>query len=307
MNSIKLFFNSLSKYGIKDTCNKLLNHLIKYWLDSSTRFIFFFYFNPFKKTSIKTKEYKNINQILLKNQLIETGQEVLDYNIDKDEFVNFYNSNLNIFEDVKYQYYSSPSKQKKIIEYFLSFKFSNLKTDSIILDVASHRSVFPNICSEKKIKVYKQDLYYKEDLNSRILGGNAANISMPDSTFTNIFLHDSIQHFDNNDDSNFIAEACRLLKPNGKLFLAPIYLYPNDVIFIDPKFSKVQTNFKNDYELIYLKNYNNKFGRNFNPSSFYHRFIKPFRNFDVKIYHIKNSIDFDSLGLINFFGIWTKK
>ena len=150
MSVIKLLINSLSKYGIIITYDKILNFLIKYWLNSLPRFIIFFYLNPFKKTSIKTKEYKTINQIQLKENLIETGQEVLDFSIDKDEFHDFYNSNLEIFEDVNYQYFSSPSKKKKIIEYFLSFKFSNFNTESVILDVASHRSVFPSMCVWKK-------------------------------------------------------------------------------------------------------------------------------------------------------------
>ena len=44
-------------------------------------------------------------------------------------------------------------------------------------------------------------------MSSFILGGNAVNIPMPDSSFNNIFLHDSIQHFDKDDDYKFLRSA----------------------------------------------------------------------------------------------------
>ena len=108
-------------------------------------------------------------------------------------------------------------------------------------------------------------------MSSFILGGNAVNIPMPDSSFNNIFLHDSIQHFDKDDDYKFFYEAHRLLKKGGKLFIAPIYLLPQNTVFVDPKYSNNKLSFNHNFKKIYLKNYNNTFGRNFSPNDFFNR------------------------------------
>jgi len=300
------FIKSIYNIGLIPTLIKSYKVIDNFWLSSSLRFYIFFVLNPFIKTSIKTREYRGIDENEIKKQLIGTGQSIIDYEIDEVDFNSFCTRYQSIFDNPNYQYYSSPSKSKKIIEYYLSIKFSELNNNSIVLDVASHRSVFPEIMKKNKIKTYKQDLYYKTDFDSFIIGGNAINIPMPDLSFTNIFLHDSIQHFEKKDDINFIKEAYRLLKPNGKLFLVPIYFYNKNIIFVDPKFSRKKNHTAYNYEVLFLRNYNNAFGRNFTPNNFFNRFISPFDFFDVKIYHIVNSDKFDKYGLIKYFGVWDK-
>ena len=145
---------------------------------------------------------------------------------------NAYESWLNqVCYDERYPAYlqsfsGKAALSKKSLEHFLSIKYIDPREEDVIIDVGAHRSPFADIlqCLYTVGSVYKQDIHYPAGIHNNLIGSDAANISLPDGSVDKIVLHCALEHFEGDSDVMFINEAARLLRPNGILFVIPLWL-----------------------------------------------------------------------------------
>jgi hypothetical protein len=115
---------------------------------------------------------------------------------------------------------------KKSLEHFLSVKYIRPREEDVIIDVGAHRSPFADILrSLYNVRcVYRQDIYYPAGIHDNLIGSDAAHIPLADDSVDKIVLHCALEHFEGDSDVMFINEAARLLRPNGMLFVIPLWL-----------------------------------------------------------------------------------
>ena len=74
-------------------------------------------------------------------------------------------------------------------------------------------------------------MIYKDGTHGYQIGGNATHLPLDDSSIYLMTLHNSIEHFEGDDDSLFILECARVLKKSGELIILPIFFLKTDSIY----------------------------------------------------------------------------
>lgn len=122
---------------------------------------------------------------------------------------------------------SSPTApfHEKTLEHYVAFDVLQLGADDVFMDVASNLSRVPDLASGLfGARAYRQDLAYPAGLHGDRIGGFASSVPLEDGSLSAITLHCSFEHFEGEEDTRFIHEAARLLRPGGKLVILPLYL-----------------------------------------------------------------------------------
>lgn len=134
----------------------------------------------------------------------------------------------------------------KSLQHYLSLRLLGIDKKAVYLDVASSKSVFPDILTGnyKVKKVFRQDLLYKKGIHGSHIGSNAVSIPLPGESIDKITLHCSWEHFEYDSDRAFIKEAHRILKKGGGLCIIPLYLAEEYFLITSPavwlhKYAKV--------------------------------------------------------------------
>ena len=129
--------------------------------------------------------------------------------------------------------------REKILEYYLTEKTLALPRGARCLDVASCLSLFPNYAAEHLgWTMIRQDMLYAHshseilfpsitgegDTAIHFLSGDACSLDLEGDCLDAITLHCSFEHFEGDGDRRLMAEAMRVLRPGGKLFIIPFYV-----------------------------------------------------------------------------------
>ncbi|MEW5804431.1 MAG: methyltransferase domain-containing protein [bacterium] len=177
---------------------------------------------------------------------------------------------------------------KKIVEYFLTLKLIGFKETDTYIDVGSWLSPFPDLIREQVRKVYCQDLTYRPGFYQDQIGCNAAHIPLPDKSIDKMTLHCTFEHFEKENDTLFIMEAQRLLKPGGRCFIVPLYLSRDFTNLTDPSmFSLDQVGFDHEATICRRFGFLNRFGRIYSPEELVKRIISVIKDMRVTIYWIE--------------------
>ncbi len=137
------------------------------------------------------------------------------------------------------RYYANSSHflKHKIFQHAITCQLAPPEKGQIWMDVASSSSPFAEILMRHEgVVAYRQDLSYPKGVHGLTIGGNAANIPLPDASIDRISLHCSFEHFEGDSDSGFIQEAGRILKPGGIACIVPIYLCDQRHILSNPRY-----------------------------------------------------------------------
>ena len=97
----------------------------------------------------------------------------------------------------------------------------------------------------------------------------------------------SLEHFEGNADTGLFLELARVLKPGGRVVVAPLYLHRHPVTVTDPRYSAaVDVPFDPD-TVLYCWDWHNRHGRIYSAATLKSRLIDPTRAmFDFCVYEI---------------------
>jgi SAM-dependent methyltransferase len=168
-------------------------------------------------------------------ELQRDGYDVHPYIIDVADYRGYLErANYADFRDY-YQGGRSPNFVEKSLEHYLATKFLELSKDDVYIDIANAGSPVPEIYHVLSgCTVYRQDLAFPAGMNDKVIGGDAAQMPLPDDFATKIALHCSFKHFEQGSDIGFIREAGRVLRTAGRLVILPLYLFNEYAIQTDP-------------------------------------------------------------------------
>ena len=237
--------------------------------------------------------------------LVNLGIDVENYEVDVQEYRQY-------FQDARYvqdfpDYYSF-NLPEKTLEHYIAAKLLQLNDKDIYIDIASQHSPTPEIYHRLfGVKAYLQDLDYPHGLNGNKIGGDAANMPVPDGFATKMALHSSFEHFENGSDRGFIQEVSRILKPGGAVCITPFYLFDEYAIQTDPAVSIPQgVKFDDDATVYCAYGWGKRHGRFYDPERVFSRVCQNLNGMKIKIYSITNAKQVDPSCYVQFAALITK-
>lgn len=182
---------------------------------------------------ISLKDMKEIEELLPKFVPVEK----VDW-FDEIEFTMFEQT-----LDFSREYYKSINRRyrRKMMEYYFVSKildFDHWNTDDIYLDIASANSPFAVYLREKKgINAYALDLEQGAYKNKGYyLQEDATHMHFSDSAVAAISIQSGFEMFVGKTDIDFIKEAGRVLRPEGKAVILPLYMYTIFLSTVSPNY-----------------------------------------------------------------------
>jgi hypothetical protein len=195
------------------------------------------------------------------------------------------------------------AREWKLLEYFVSLELMDVRASDVVVDVASERSVFPDMLEEHYgARVYRQDLTYPPGLHGGRIGGNAASMPVPAEFADLLVLHNSFEHFERSADTEFVREAWRVLRPGGLVCIVPLYLAERYAILTDPLVDTTEVEWDAGAEVLPVAGHRNRFGRFYSPLVLAERVLRPAEacGFDVRLYHFLNIHDLNPTTGLHF-------
>ena len=186
------------------------------------------------------------------------------------------------------------NREIKLLEYFVSLEIADIQPRDVVIDVASEHSIFPTVVRDAcGATVFRQDLIYPPGVHGDRIGGSAASILVADQFADKLVLHNSFEHFEGTADSDFIAEAWRILKPGGMVCIVPLFLSDRYSILSDPLTDRRGIAWDAGAQVIELPGWHNRFGRFYDPTALDARVLSPARElgYDLEILHFMNVTD----------------
>jgi SAM-dependent methyltransferase len=183
---------------------------------------------------------------------------------------------------------------EKALEHFLSFKLINPRREMTGVDIGSCKSVAPLILRETPgCACYEQDLEYPPGIEGTRIGSSADQIPLADQSVDFMTLHCTYEHFEGQADTGFVRECARLLKPNGRVVIVPLYLNPNYVNITgevdQPGRAQVIFDDEASYHCV-IPEWKNRFGRHYSPEFLLRRVLIPCRDLGLQplCYRVRN-------------------
>jgi hypothetical protein len=248
--------------------------------------------NNYEKLSASIREPKKngfpfqpIDDLI--NQLDQLGFEIINYEIDVEGYRQF-------FKEARYQEdfsdYSTLNLHEKSLEHYIAAALLNISEKDVYIDVASCHSPATKIYRNLfKAKTFHQDLSYPPGLHYDMIGGDAANMPVPDNFATKMALHCSFEHFEGDSDIGFIRECGRVLQPGGAMCIIPLYLAAEYCIITDPEIAVAQNvEFEEGVTVSCVKGHNNRFGRYYDPDHLASRIRTNLGEMTLQVFRITN-------------------
>lgn len=124
---------------------------------------------------------------------------------------------------------------EKCLEHYLSYTYLKMEPKEVFIDIAASGSSFSDILRKyHRIKSYRLDLSYKEGIHKNDIGADAGKTNLPNKFANALALHCAYECFAGKSDINFVKEASRILKNNGRYVILPLYVEDKYYISTSP-------------------------------------------------------------------------
>ena len=243
------------------------------------------------------------------NRIIEglqsLGFEVQDLSVDVDEYQEYF-AEARYLED--YPDYYAFNIAEKSLEHYIAARLLRLDENDIYIDIASELSPVPEIYNRLfGCRTYRQDLAYPPGFHGDQIGGDAADMPIPDGFATKMALHCSFEHFEGDSDIRFVQGLNRVLKPGGAVCIVPLYLFEEYAIQTDPAVSvPVGIEFEDEAVVYCAKNWDNRHARFYDPVHLKQRVGDNLTGLTMTIYRITNAKQVDASCYIRFAALFRK-
>jgi len=243
----------------------------------------------------------NFNEILGR---LRSGFQFSEYEINEKDFSRFVNESKypESYKNRFGSYY-----MEKLLEHYLSLKLLNINSNDVLIDIAADQSFFAEYVHRTyNIEAYQQDLIYPKGITSSssvpLVGGDAAVLPFRDNYFSVIPLHCSLEHFEQDSDILFMIEAQRVLKPEGRMCILPLYLGNTYHAITDPA---ICDDLSFDGPIYERPGFGNRQCRVYSIDAFRERLIDS-NSMDLRIHYIKNAQEIDPCSYCCLAAVFTK-
>lgn len=178
---------------------------------------------------------------MIERDLHALGVAIDDYTPSPEAFKNFQAEGW--FPSNYHGGNNSSAWDEKLLEHWIScerLSLMNYGKEDIFVDVAAASSPWVQALRERKgLKTFAIDLdevdpayrnlpYYRIE--------NATKTSFQNASVSGAALHCAYEMFMGEDDTRFINEAARILKPGGKIIILPLYMHTHYCAYATPEY-----------------------------------------------------------------------
>ena len=214
----------------------------------------------------------NVDAIVSRLKQLAPDVDVARYAADPARFAHW-------VERARYPFWLYPfpsSRNEKYLEHQISVDLLAPPPGGTLIDVACGGSYFGVIMQRQGFRTIDQDLAFPPGLHGEQLGGDAADMALPDNSADGMTLHCSFEHFEGDSDSRFVRECARVLRPGGRTVIIPLYLSDRHFIVTDPyHYTRESIPFDEGAKPVMLVGYSNRHGRHYDVQAFVSRVIQP--------------------------------
>ena len=196
----------------------------------------------------------------------------------------------------------APGFHEKGLEHFLALELLRLGPGDVYVDVASQNSPVPEIYGRiSGARVFRQDLSYSAGVHGERIGGDAARMPVADGFASAIALHNAFEHFEGDSDARFVTEACRVLRPGGRLCIAPLFLAARYVVQTDPAvWPREGVPFEADAEVACARGWRDRHGRFYDVPHLVSRVRDSLRGARLTVFVVGNAREIDPAVYLKF-------
>lgn len=175
----------------------------------------------------------------------------------------------------RYPGYYAANLPEKSLEHFLGLSFLNLQPGDAFVDVAAEDSPVAEIFGRLTgCTAYAQDIMYPPGLHGHRLGCDASAFPLPNGFFTKSLASCSIEHFEQDADTRFFLEMERLLRPGGRIVVAPLYIHTQPFCQTDPiNAVSAKLAFEEFERVCAVEGWGNRHGRFYSPQTLMSRIV----------------------------------
>lgn len=229
MNTVK----KIKQYGIRESCKKIFSRLER---KVSYQYHLWRVRNAPQYQNPTSEELAWIEQ-----SLSNLGIRVCDYSPPHEEFFHFKSESL--FPVDYHGGINGGVWDEKLLEHWIAFQRLGLKqgrSNDIYVDVAAASSPWAKILRDRfAISAFAIDIgevgsNYKDLPYYRI--ENATSTTFDNQAITGASLQCAYEMFMGDDDTNFIKEIARILKPGGKVIILPLYMHTHYCAYSTPEY-----------------------------------------------------------------------
>lgn len=287
MSLIKSFINKKNEFGYQ----KAIHSSVKFLTGAASRRFFTYpyhvyglldyHFNPNALKQSKIEPF--IDKEKIRKEFIDNGFEVIDYHIDKADFIQWLHE-VNFPKE-----YSNSCGEvftEKALEHYLSSRLLDLNENDVFVDIAAASSPWYDL-SEKRYncRTFAVDLHLPFKNDPRLIECDATDMPFDNESISKIALHCAYEMFENDADINLINEANRVLRKGGKMIIIPLYM---DHIQSSPKVSRKGIVYGKARRVWRDDKYSVRFSRHYSVEAFKERIVDNRDKLNLKIYYFTN-------------------
>jgi hypothetical protein len=177
--------------------------------------------------------------------------------------------------------YYSDNLREKAFEHFVALQLLSPTSADTLIDMAAEGSPLGIIASERHgCAVYGQDIMYEPGLVGNRMGGDAANMPVPDNFASLAAFTCSLEHFEGDSDVGAVRELSRVLATGGRFVVIPLYLWTHAAVQTDPTYS-AEVRFDDDAVIYCTEGWRNRHARFYSPETLKRRLFDEAFNFEV--------------------------
>jgi SAM-dependent methyltransferase len=226
-------------------------------------------------------------------RLAELGADVRDLFVDADAF-RAYRERAEYA--ARFPEYYGTSTIEKPLEHFITLQLLGLSEADVFVDIASENSPVPEVFGRLTgAQAYWQDIQYGNGIEGRRIGGDACEMPVPEGFASAAALTCSLEHFERDADMRLCDELGRIVRPGGRVVVAPLYMYTTPAAQTDPVYSaQADVPFDEGVPVYCAEGWRNRHGRYYSPETLKARVLAHLSpNFDCTVLRVRNH---DQLG-----------
>ena len=161
---------------------------------------------------------------------------------------------------------------EKCLEHYLTTREAAPQPGQTLVDVAASGSPYAGALNARGVDAYCLDLSYPPGIDGRRIGADATQSGLPDAFADALTLHCAYECFMGDADTRLLAEAARILKPGGRLVIAPLYLEDSFFNVTSPRCDQARVAIDPGAERVWRDDpWDEPFARHYSASAFVER------------------------------------
>lgn len=179
---------------------------------------------------------------------------------------------------------------EKCLEHFLSCELLGIERNDVYIDLASDGSPFPHFVRDCiGAHVFINDLKYPPGITDGWrIGADATRLPLPNRFISRATLHCSLEHFEGDSDIRLMRELGRVLRPGGKVCIAPLYLDTHYFGMTDPDADRTGLEWDPEMQMVLSKGYGQRHGRFYDVAKLKERIYSNLGSLKPRLFNVVN-------------------